>query len=69
MTKFDIPENEAFECPRCNTQFWGPFYTVCKLCTTQLRAIAAGGDELLRVLKTTYADGLDQLDDPELQDQ
>jgi len=25
--------------------------------------------ELFRVLKTTYADGLDQLDDPELQDQ
>ena len=25
--------------------------------------------ELFRVLKTTYSDGLDQLDDPELQDQ
>lgn len=25
--------------------------------------------ELFRVLKTAYADGLDQLDDPELQDQ
>lgn len=25
--------------------------------------------ELFRVLKTTYANGLDQLDDPELQDQ
>lgn len=25
--------------------------------------------ELFRVLKTTYTDGLDQLDDPELQDQ
>lgn len=31
--------------------------------------IEAAKLELFRVLKTTYTDGLDQLDDPELQDQ